>query len=46
MSIFGAIRSRTFAASVFRSSRISVIHIQSLVATMESSFVDTFMHST
>jgi hypothetical protein len=46
MSIFGVMRSSTFAASALRLRRISVIHIQSLVATIESSFSSTFMHST
>ena len=46
MSIFGVMRSSTFAASALRFRRISVIHIQSLVAVTESSLFDTFMHST
>ena len=36
MSIFGVMRSRSFDASAFRLRRISVIHIQSLVAVTES----------
>ena len=46
MSIFGVMRSSTLAASALRPRRISVIHCQSLVAVIESSLFDTFMHST